>query len=442
MLTFAVVSALCIWQVTREWQPGKTVFIGGAIPIKVLEQTLDQYRDRADTLYKLIVALMGLSTFYSLVIGAGGYFAAQFYEKRFAADLENQQARSTNQLESFKARSDLQIEQMKDRNKTYEDKVKELESRYPSFARMDQSISRMIEELDGFIPEMERITAYTMDATQIQRGLSYERVAVFLELLGRDSGANDLATRVKVYRKLSQFHQVLYLHRTRAAEKLAASEFPALKDGVLIPAAAEVLDRAEFYARQALRYGSDFRVWNELGRIFHLRRENSQEAFEAWKTSRDLHPDQQRAQYGMAFFLLSRDRLTEAEELLSDALDRENWESTKVSLATRCDIYYNRACVRSRLSQEAKTDEAKKKLLDGALEDLKQSAVLPADKREIDWLKWLKKDVSEKDLKAVYLARKAELEAIFPELKPGPSSAPADRAPAAPLEEAPHEAAD
>ena len=90
MATFGAAATLVWWNIAHEsaFAP-KVVALGPNLVIAEVTRLFDVYRDRADTLYKLIGALLGLTTFYSLVIGVAGYQAAQFYEKRFGAELAN-----------------------------------------------------------------------------------------------------------------------------------------------------------------------------------------------------------------------------------------------------------------------------------------------------------------------------------------------------------------
>lgn len=105
-VAFFGVFLLVFWQVLLEVnQPVPSLVLGLPAEVARVTTLFEQYKDRADTLFKLITVLMGMSPLYSIVVGIAGYSAAQFYKERFSTELANAKALNDTELAKLRLQS-------------------------------------------------------------------------------------------------------------------------------------------------------------------------------------------------------------------------------------------------------------------------------------------------------------------------------------------------
>jgi tetratricopeptide (TPR) repeat protein len=90
-------------------------------------------------------------------------------------------------------------------------------------------------------------------------------------------------------------------------------------------------------------------------------------AIEVLEGSLLAEPPQQRARYNLALVRQSQGDYSESERLLTEALALTNWENTPVPKRV-VNLYYNRACARTRLAKATKIHD----FLGEAMSDLRE----------------------------------------------------------------------
>ncbi len=136
----------------------------------------------------------------------------------------------------------------------------------------------------------------------------------------------------------------------------------------------ELKQRALFYATQAVLHSPDsFAAHNELGCCLLDARDHNK-ALEHFEKSRKLNMEQQKALYFIAVSAHRNKGYRKAENLLTEALALQHWETTAI-YARRCDLHYNRACAYGQLAKAALDEAARVEWLTKALEDLKRADV-------------------------------------------------------------------
>ena len=326
----------------------------------------DIYRDRVDSLSKLVTALIGLSALYSTVIGITAYLSAQFYVDRFKESLKESRERSEKQLAEF-------------------------EERFPSFQEMNRAVSRIINLLAELVPDVERLADHEAALTPqlIERIQHYERSIAFFEFLKEDGGPNSR----EVYRRLGRFYRALF-EREKKRMKARGTPLSARRKAPADCSSAEMMayalfDRAEFYIDHLLRKDSDnFAALNEKAILMQEidGSDRSPRAREYFERSIENNSRQQRALYWLGYIQMDSSderELIAAEKTFTRALAQDLWEHDKSSPERKADLFYNRACVRAKLGLSAsrRAGAAPKEAdtwADRAIDDLVQCSTAPS----------------------------------------------------------------
>jgi tetratricopeptide (TPR) repeat protein len=99
------------------------------------------------------------------------------------------------------------------------------------------------------------------------------------------------------------------------------------------------------------------------------------EALKEFRESLRCNRDQQKARFAISSILHRRGEYKKAEDLLTEALGLELWETTRES-ARRSDLHYNRSCAYCKLAEQSLGDAVViGSLLEKALLDLKRANV-------------------------------------------------------------------
>jgi hypothetical protein len=383
LANLALVAVLAVGAWREYASPPLVIGASGAPDLRVWFET---YRDRVDSLSRLVTALIGLSALYSTAIGVTAYLSVQFYVDRFKETITDARDRSRAQLAEF-------------------------EAHFPSFADMNAAVERVVRLLASLVPDVERLEDHEGQLTpaSVQLVLHYEKSVAFFEFLKQDGGADAR----EVYRRLGRFYRALYeIERRRLKQSTVRLEprrkpLSACRTEEL--AAYRLLDRAEFYIDHLLDKDPDnFAAWNEKAILTQIIDgcEDSPQALRSFQRSLRSNGRQQRALYWLGCALLNSSdpkALEEAERSFSRALQIDVWEHEKSSPERTTDLQYNRACARSRLaelnqaagpaSRELASEWACKALADlsdcSAQTDLSLLANLQADIRPNEDLGWL-----------------------------------------------------
>ncbi len=161
---------------------------------------------------------------------------------------------------------------------------------------------------------------------------------------------------------LARFYRGLYLSKLRSLERKRAEEdnsdgVPRLSEEDAEAAIRPLRERALFYAKQAaLQCAGSFMAHNELGNcLLEYGRPMEDEALKQFRESLKCNRDQQKARFALSSILHRRGEYKKAEDLLTEALGLELWETTRES-ARRSDLYYNRACAYCKMAEEPNRD--------------------------------------------------------------------------------------
>jgi len=297
---------------------------------------LDAYKTQADDLQRLISLLVGLSSFYAVVLGATSYLTAHQFIDRIKSDADR-----------------------------VERNVQALEKNYPVFTDFGANIDAGIQKLSDKFPSDEERDVYYTRLTENDKELIlfFERSMVFLDYL-------DLPGKTaRLYYGLGMFYsgrhsvEKLRLDSLENSGKIRIGTEWCLMDRRSL--VREACVRACFYLQRAVdgdSSNSNFVARNDLGlALADLAdlEDNSatktvllSRAESYFRDSYEIERCQQRALYNLARLLANRKEYDDAVEKLSEALNQTNWQ-TKPNPFRVKDIRYNRACYRCRLAEGA-----------------------------------------------------------------------------------------
>jgi tetratricopeptide (TPR) repeat protein len=290
-----------------------------------LKDEFDNLKDRTDNLQKLITTLIALSSLYAIVLTITGYLNVQKILQEAEASLED----------AVETKDTLGRE-------------------YGSLTHISANLEKVTKELREHLPDVQDP-----------------------EIADRLSGA--FITLARFYRGLYLSKKRLEKKKQQEAEVSVHTAVPSR--GSRDESSAQILslrERALFYARQALLQSPrSFSALNEVGNCL-LEFGGTDAANEALKQFRESlirNRDQQKARFSMSSILHLRGEYEKAEDLLTQALALELWETTKEA-ARRSDLHYNRACAYSKLAEKCTLDsEEMNSRLDQAFADLKVANV-------------------------------------------------------------------
>ena len=298
---------------------------------KALEKTLDAYKTQADDLQRLVSLLIGLSSFYALVLGISSYLTAQHFIDR--------SKEGAQQVDRYR---------------------EEMEKAYPAFINFGSSINEGIESLMSLLPsryERDEFWAKLSEKDK-QLILFLERSMAFIEHL------NWKEKRIAVmYQGLGKFYSAWYSDEKEKADKKKATERKGSSEpaepeayGTISTPIENLAVRAFFYLERAIdRDPRNFAARNDFALacddMAGLPAEKSgrqpdefqQKAQSNWEESLRLEQRQQRARYNLASVLKGQGKVTEAVAYLTEALKYRNWQTEPNPLRTK-DVHYNLAC--------------------------------------------------------------------------------------------------
>ena len=361
--------------VVLAWLAAEAFYSLHADPIVIrtasdVSRAFEEYQFRAEALQKLVAALVGLSSVYALALGFSTYLNAKQYVDTLKEDVQKVRK------QAFKLRL--------------------LKKQFPTFSRMEDSAGKMVKRIKEMLPDTEAISAYykSMTPQGHEEVLLYEKSVSFFELLDLPGNSNYL----EVYLRLSKYYRAKY-----SSDSPGRTEAP------------NALDRAEFYLNRYARMGDDFIACNERAIIAYTR-DRLTDATVFFGRSIEIQPKQQRARFWLSLIQHRAGEYSKAEKTLTEALDAGKapvWERESSTERVN-DIYYNRACARSRLAELAMNELEKSRYLELGMCDLKSASTRP-DSATLDQLD----DDAAGDLSYVKTHDPAGFEEIRRRLSPG-----------------------
>jgi hypothetical protein len=323
-----------------------------------LSTFFDAYKERADGLQKLVTVLIGLSSLYAIVLGVTSYINAQQYVKQF--DYEIGKARE-------------EVAKAVEQNKAASDETARLKTQFPTFDRIEARIARMVDRLQQLLPDTEWLQDHINDLSTNEREeiLLYERSAAFCVLLNPE-GLQEKAA--DLFRRLCRYYRARYSVERKALLEKQRILSLAGRPGYFFDAQkalGNLLDRARIYIDLAfpdpkhfVRLNEEAIIqWEQAGHVDDIASRS------LFLESLKRHPRQQRAHYWLSILEHVSGNYAVAESRLTEALSEENWE-TIPRLERKPDIFYNRACARSRLGENQAEGPAKERYADAAAQDL------------------------------------------------------------------------
>lgn len=294
----------------------------------------NEHKDRIDNLNRLVTALIGLSTLYTVVLGTTVYLSAQSY-----------------------------VDRIKEQQTELKDKADELKRKFPAFDKIDAAVDEIVRSLKASLPDNEDFSKNLDELIGLEETvMSFERSAALFEFLD----PNEFKDGSEVLRRLSRFYRGLY-----EREKIE------VKDAAKVSKEAKrYLQRARIYAeRAAKKYPNDFTVKNEMASVLQeVYRDNySDRVREQYQESVKSASKQQRANFWLGMFAMNDEKYEEAEKRFTLALKSKNWEIERASEEQTLKLYYNRACARSRLAEATNDKDIEARFANEALADLELS---------------------------------------------------------------------
>lgn len=286
--------------------------------VEFARERLELYDRRARDLQWLLGALLATGALFTLLQGVFAFFSVQNFNAQAEAGLRN--------VSEAARKIDVTREALEEQfREKMSDLESELRSQFPLASRMEESLDKTLvlleshfqdanwdEDLFARLGEREREEIYFHE--RVIAGFASLKVPKLRERLGR------------AFRRLGSF----YTSRFLASPVRSAKELTGPLAGVLRQTAEADLQRARFYLEMALeRNERDFAAMNMLGYIaLELLTPRDREQARNWfEKSRKVRPDQQRAQFDLAYiaYLLDHD-VAKAIALYREALANSRWE--------------------------------------------------------------------------------------------------------------------
>jgi hypothetical protein len=324
------------------------------------------YRERVDNLQKLIAVLIGISSFYAVGVAVTSYLNGQTYLKQLALQgnefLQEMRTKTAEAGEAVK-NANVQLNQATQTSN-------ELRSKFNTFGQIRESLLSVMERVDQMLPDVTPILPkYESLDGEIKEEIYFgERSLAFADLLaaGEETGVGNQRIS-RTFATLERFYRTRF--RSEGAKikfdlSIHRSQWTVQQREIF-----SLLDRALMYGRMAVaRDPKNFPAWTQLG----ISRQNAELhglAIEAFNQSLTLRPDQQKARFFMSLSQHGQEQYSQAEATLTDALNRSLWEDRE-DLDRRQDIFYNRACARSRLASSSTDGAAQLAFAEAAMVDL------------------------------------------------------------------------
>jgi preprotein translocase subunit SecG len=341
----AMAALAAIFYVLLQWWSAYHFYSLSSADVK---DKLDAYKVQVDDLQRLVSLLIAFSSLYALVLGASAYLSSQ--------GLLDQSKENAKKIDTL--RSDL-------------------EKSFPFFKRMGDHLLAVAKKLEELMPDSDERDDYydRLSPTDHQELAGLEQGAIaflyFLDFTEVSHTASD------IYRQLGKYCGAAFAERKKQLEKELAETRKAPADPEVridVPQRRREIewlrDRARFLLYNATRTNPDsFLAFNDLAFLIQdIEGATSATAADFYRTSLRLQPKQQRAYYNLAIIEFTLGSPQSAEELSTKALANPNWQVRPNP--SRCDdVYYNRACYRSRLGESRPHEAAY--WLDGVESDLK-----------------------------------------------------------------------
>jgi tetratricopeptide (TPR) repeat protein len=301
---------------------------------EALEKTLDAYKTQVDDLERLVTLLIGLSSFYALVLGVSSYLTVQPFIDR---SKENAQ-----QIERYR---------------------EGMEKALPAFTNFGTNVSMGIERLTSLLPNQKERDDFweNLSENEKQEILFLERSLAFVEVL--DWSDKRIAL---LYQGLGKFYSAWYMvaGTENDGKTVGVSAQNVAAQGNGINAIQGLAVRAYFYLDRAVRRDpKNFAALNDFGvtcadmsklpstKSLGSSDEYDRRAWSSWEDSLRIQPEQQRARYNQANALKRQGKIEDAIKELQEALRRKVWETEPNPLRIK-DIYYNLACYQSLLGAQ------------------------------------------------------------------------------------------
>lgn len=378
-----VIAVDLLWE-GRQWGH---VSIAGAGPkdltqeAQLLRQKLDAYDKRADDLKTLTSLLLGLSTLYAAVLGAGSYLGIQDATKR-AEDSVNDlhEMKREAKQEARESAAKLESQRLEAKQEARE-AVLEIRAQLPLFRYMDQAMKRIETELAHLFPpvtEWSRDYYNALTARDRLKIMHYEKAVAVFEFLDLEPFRHAAS---EIYHCLGTYYGLKY---ARDVKEKRQSE--------------DDLERSRLYLDWAIRHdGKNIGALNDRGFLALMvdPAVNLDQARSSFAESLRIVSDQQRARCYLALVEHRQKNYARAHELLTEALTFKKWQTQESLPRYRLAIYYNRACARARLAEQ-ETDPSKQlKLFESAFEDLERvfpTGEKPNEARVSDLINDLRKE--------------------------------------------------
>ena len=391
---FLLAATLAIVAGAQWWE--NRFHFGGTPTAEQVRFELEAYRDRADTLYKMTAAMIGLSSLYAAVLGVTTYVTAQHFTERARESFDRAKESAERVV------NDLTT------------KEQEFTQHYPVLADLSKSVTKVVGELTArLLTQDDRMDALRELSPQARQEIRYyEQSVAYFEFLNTEPLKVDLS---EIYRSLGKFHGA-----EGAAMRGRIAEIARAVTGAELAAVVELMreenqtrfERARFYFEKSHSINpANFAALNDLGFLLYRDFKAAADAQEKYRRSLQIQPRQQRAHYNMAVMLMDRGDYPAAAQLLTTALTESNWQSGP-SRERTADIRYNRACCYSRMA-EAAAEAERQSLLDKAEADVARAL----EDRNAELVGILKNDVQpDGDLRGLAANRPQKVTEILREL--------------------------
>jgi tetratricopeptide (TPR) repeat protein len=292
-----------------------------------------QYKGEADALRSLIMLLIGLGSLYAIALGVAQYVNAEQTAKRADQSINDAITRSEKSADRVAA---MQAEIVRN---------------YPMLHGLAGALTRIVAELNRRLADTEELDivgAYKRLSTDDHfRILMLERLLpLYDHFVGPDADLSEM------FRGVGRFYIGQHLDSSAS-------------QGVNVNAAAH----ARFYLERAIGFSEgNFAALNDLGFVLEEIGDIA-EAERLYQRSLLQQPRQQRARYNLALLAYARKDFETGVNLVTEALTYENWQRAPSGRRVG-DLYYNRACFRSRRGAETGQDH----YADSAVQDLRDTS--------------------------------------------------------------------
>jgi tetratricopeptide (TPR) repeat protein len=321
---------------------------------QITEAKIQSYDKRAEDLEKLISFLIGLSVFYTLALGVASYLGLQ---------QTLQQAQGTaDKMEALRSEAEQKVaKSIASAAEKATEIVHEIRDEFPLFGYMDVSIRRITSDVLRLLPFIGWSDQLYGKLTEQQRQeiLFYEKTVAGLEFFDLRSIRKDVS---KIYDGLGNFYALKFQHEAPGNMR-------------------EDLERCRFYLDRAKSVDEEnIAAWNDIAFVAIVLESptNWQKARESSERSLRVDSSQQRARYNLSIVEHNSGNYSTSEGLLTDALKLERWQEDRYPRRIH-NLYYNRACARSRRAEETTLDESSRgELLEAAFKDLKEALSQPS----------------------------------------------------------------